>query len=490
MVMRYIRLITLSCMLVLPMMSVGVSAASTFDTVIANGRVMDPESGLDAMRNIGIRNGRIAAISAKPLVGNQTIDVSGLVIAPGFIDLHAHGQDLVSTGLLARDGVTTALELEGGVLPVDEWYAEREGKAIIHYGAAVSHPGARFEVMEENPDPDAELGGSTAWSHEPASPEQIEAIVTVIDEGLSEGAIGIGLGIQYTPAATRDEIWRVYKTGEKHGVTGFAHVRFASMAEPGSSVEAVQEMIAIAATGPSVHICHLPSSGLGKVPILLEMIDAAREKGIDVSTEAYPYTASSSFIGAAILDPGWREKLGRDYHDIAWAATGERLTEESFQRYREQEPNGKIVAYVMEEADVVRALAHPGVMIASDGGDLSSGTGHPRGAGTHARTLGVYVREKGALKLMDAVRKMTLLPAQRLESVVPGMRDKGRIRVGADADLTIFDPERVIDRATFDRPAEPSSGIPYVLVAGTFVVRDSGLVEGALPGQPIRRKTR
>lgn len=226
--------------------------------------------------------------------------------------------------------MTTALELEGGVWPVGEWYEERAGVSRINYGAGVSHPGARFVVLEDEADIDDGLGGSDAWSHQVATDEEVDAIGAVIDEGLREGAIGIGFGIQYTPGATRDEIWRMYKVGERHGVPGFAHIRFASMAEPGSSIEAVQEMIAIAATGPSVHICHLPSSGLGSVSVLLEMIDDAQANGVDVTTEAYPYIASSSFIGAAILDPGWRENLGRDYGDIARAETGERLNEETF----------------------------------------------------------------------------------------------------------------------------------------------------------------
>jgi N-acyl-D-aspartate/D-glutamate deacylase len=482
------RILSLCLMLVLALPSVATAQSTANDLVLANGRVIDPETGLDAVRHVGIRDGVIEAISETPLEGTEVIDVTDLVVAPGFIDLHAHGQDPTTHGILARDGVTTALELEGGVLPVAEWYEERAGNSRIHYGAGVSHPGARFEVLEDEADAEDGLGAAEAWSHQTATDEDIEAIAAVIDGGLNEGAIGIGFGIQYTPAATRDEIWRMYKVGEEHGVTGFAHIRFASMAEPGSSVEAVQEMIAIAATGPSVHICHLPSSGLGKVPILLKMIDDAQAQGLDVTTEAYPYTASSSFIGAAILDPGWQENLGRDYGDIAWAKTGERLTEESFNRYREDDPNGKIIAYVMDESDVVEAMAHPGVMIASDGGDLSSGTGHPRGAGSHARVLGVYVRDQEALTLTDAIAKMTLLPAQRMEAAVPGMQQKGRIQVGADADIVVFDPDTVIDKATFADPAEMSTGIPHVLVGGTFVVSDSELVYGATPGQPIRRE--
>jgi N-acyl-D-aspartate/D-glutamate deacylase len=482
------RILVLCGALVLATSSIASAQTPAYDLVLANGRVIDPDSGLDAMRHVGIRDGRIEAVSTTPLEGTEVVDVTGLVVAPGFIDLHAHGQDPITHGILARDGVTTALELEGGVLPVAEWYEERAGTSRINYGAGVSHPGARFEVLEDEADAEDGLGAAEAWSHQVATAEEIEAIAAVIDEGLREGAIGVGFGIQYSPAATRDEIWRMFKVGEQHGVPGFAHVRFASMAEPGSSIEAVQEMIAIAATGPSVHVCHLPSSGLGSVPVLLEMIDAAQANGIDVTTEAYPYIASSSFIGAAILDPGWQENLGRDYGDIAWAATGERLTEETFNHYREHEPNGKIIAYVMDESDVIAAMAHPGVMIASDGGDLSSGTGHPRGAGSHARVLGVYVREQEALTLVDAISKMTLLPAERMEAAVPGMQNKGRIQVGADADITIFDPETVIDQATFEDAAEMSTGIPHVLVGGTFVVRDSELVDGATPGQPIRRE--
>jgi dihydroorotase len=439
------------------------------------------------VRNVGIADGKIAAISKDELVGERVVDVTGLVVAPGFIDLHAHAHDPVTHGFLARDGVTTALEMEGGVMPVAEWYAEHEGTSRINFGAAVSHPGARVEVLEPDPDALEGLGDSTHWSHDVADAEQIEAIANVVRKGLDEGALGIGFGIQYTPGATRDEIWRVYMVGAEYGVTGFAHVRFASMSEPGSSVESMQEMIAIAATGASVHMCHIASTGLGKVPIMLEMFDDARAMGLDISTEVYPYTASSSFIGAAILDPGWQQRLGRDYGDIVWAATNEPLTEETFNRYREEQPNGTIVAHVMDEENVIAALQHPDVMIAADGGSLANGTGHPRSAGTHARVLGVYVREKGVLTLMDAIRKMTLLPARRMETAVDSMRDKGRIRVGADADLTVFDPATVIDNATFAEPALASTGIPYVIVGGTFVVEDSELVEGAVPGQPVRR---
>jgi dihydroorotase len=283
----------------------------------------------------------------------------------------------------------------------------------------------------------------------------------------------------------------MFRVGREHGVVSFVHDRFASVKEPGSSVEAAEELIAGAAvTGASVHMVHVGSSGLGQVPEILAMIEGAREHGVDISTEVYPYTAASTDIRAAIFDPGWRERLGVDYHDIEWVATGERLDSAGF--YRRRAEGGPIIAHVIPETAVDYAVAHPLVAIASDGTPFVNGRAHPRGAGTYARVLGRYVREKKVLSLMEAVRKMSLMPAQRLEASVPQMRTKGRIKVGADADLTIFDPARVIDRATFAEPAVPSAGIVHVIVNGTFVVRDEELVAGAVPGVGIRRpvKTR
>ena len=216
------------------------------------------------------------------------------------------------------------------------------------------------------------------------------------------------------------------------------------------------------------------------------MIETAHDGGVDVTTEVYPYTAASTGIQAAIFDPGWRERLGADYADIEWVATGERLDSVSFQAYRDQ--GGAIIAHIIPKDEMEYAIGHPAVMIASDGVPFVNGRAHPRGAGSFARVLGRYVREEGVLTLMDAIRKVTLMPAIRLESVVPMMSRKGRVSVGADADLTIFNPATVLDRATFPEPAQASAGIPHVLVDGQFVVRDGDLVEGAMPGQPIRRR--
>jgi dihydroorotase len=217
------------------------------------------------------------------------------------------------------------------------------------------------------------------------------------------------------------------------------------------------------------------------------LINGARARGLDVTTEAYPYNASATALQSAIFDPGFQQRLGIDYKDLLWPATGERLTAESFERYRKQ--GGLVIGFVIPDSAPDQAYRIPHVIVASDGGiQLQDGKflGHPRGAGTHARILGRFVRERGVISLMDAVRKMTLLPAQRLEIVDPDMKRKGRIQAGADADLVIFDPARVIDRATFEQPAQYSDGIVHVMVNGTLVVRNSSLVPGAAPGRALR----
>jgi dihydroorotase len=486
----------------LPVLAFGVALAvalatfgqAPFDVVLSGGRVMDPASGLDAVRNVGIREGRIAEISEAPLRGSREVDVTGLVVAPGFIDLHAHGQDVESSRWQALDGVTTALELEGGAVEIDDWYASREGKARIHYGASAGHILARgAAMMGEELDVEELLGAASEdlekAAHRPASAEERTRAEAYLRDALDAGALGIGMGIAYVPGATREEVHRVFQIAAERRVTLFVHVRYAGQVEPGSSVEAIHEMIANAAsTGASVHIVHIGSSGLRQVPLVLDLIEGARLRGLDVSTEVYPYTAASTAIQSAIFDDGWREMLGADYDAIEWVETGERLDAASFARYREQ--GGVVIAHIIPEDMVDMAVSHPMVMIASDGVPFVRGRAHPRGAGTFARVLGQYAREKKSITLMDALRKMTVMPAERLRSFVPQMADKGRIQVGADADVTVFRAEEVIDRATFAEPAQASAGIAHVLVGGTFVVESGKLVEEARPGKAIRRPRR
>jgi N-acyl-D-aspartate/D-glutamate deacylase len=457
-------------------------AGQTYDTVLANGRVMDPESGLDAIRYIGIRGQRIEAISPTPLQGRTVLDVKGMVVAPGFIDLHSHGQDDENYHFKAHDGVTTALELEIGVSPVAPWYRAREGKALINFGASSGHVPAKMAVLHDT-------GDFLPRDHavtDMATDEQKLSIVNAVRQGLDDGAVGIGFGIAYMPSTTREEILRLFQLGSDRHVPVFVHMRGnTGLAEDGA-IPSVQEVIAdAAATGVSLHIVHLTSSGGRQTANCLKIIDGARKHGIDVTTEMYPYAASATSIESAIFDGDWQKRSGQSYNQLQWVATGERLTAETFEKYRKV--GGAVINHGMSEETVRLAVANPMVMIASDG-RITNGKGHPRSAGTFARVLGVYVREQKALTLMDALRKMTLLPAQRLEGSVPAMRNKGRIRIGADADIVVFNPETVIDKATFENAAQYSEGVENVMVAGVFVVRDGKFVDRVLPGVGLRTK--
>ena len=450
--------------------------AQQYDLVIANGRVMDPASGLDAVRYIGITAGKIAAVSPSPISGRDTIDAKGLVVSPGFIDLHSHGQTPENYRFKAKDGVTTALEMEVGVWPVAAWYREREGKSLINYGATSGELPARIAVMHDT----GKLLPRDRAVERPTTEGERRQIREHVRQGLDDGALGIGMGIAYEPLATRDEVLGIVRIAAERKTPVYVHMRNGGPVEPGV-IDALQEMIAdAAATGASVHIVHITSMGLRETPLCLEMIAGARSHGLDITTEAYPYTAGMTDLGSAIFAEGWQQRQGGiTFGDLQWAATGERLTADSFARYRKQ--GGMVAVHSIPEEMVRVAMANPMVMIASDG-ILGNGKGHPRAAGTYARVLGRYVREQHALSLMDALRKMTVLPADRL-----GLKNKGRLAVGADADITVFDLQHVIDRATFDKPAQYSEGIEYVLVNGVAVVREGKIEEGKMPGRGVRR---
>ncbi|MFN0120129.1 MAG: amidohydrolase family protein [Blastocatellia bacterium] len=455
---------------------------NTFDMVIRGGRVMDPESGLDGLRDIGIRADRIAAISVTPLRGALVIDAQGQVVAPGFIDLHSHSVTEEGNRYQAMDGVTTSLELEIGTAKVAEWYAERAGKLRLNYGVTAGHVPTRMIVA----------GDTGEWLPRDkamvmrTTPENKKQTLDLITRGLDEGAIGVGLGIAYVPASSREEIYDVFRLAAARRVTCFVHARSHGTVDPGSALESMQELVANAAgTGAALHIVHVNSTSLGMLPQCLDLIGGARQRGVDVSTESYPYTAGMTGLESGIFDEGWQEKLGVTYKDLQWAATGERLTAETFAKYRKQ--GGMVALHSMTEDNVRRAILSPFVIVASDG-IINNGKGHPRAAGTFTRVLARYVRELRALPLMEAINKMSLMPARRLETAVPRMKNKGRIKIGADADLVVFDPARVSDRATFEDPAQYSVGISHTMVNGVLVVTEGKLVDGATPGMAIRRK--
>jgi N-acyl-D-aspartate/D-glutamate deacylase len=451
-------------------------AQQPFDLVINNGHVLDPASGLDAVRHIGIRAGKIAAISAIPLTARRVIDASGQMVAPGFIDLHSHGQSAEAYRFKARDGVTTALEMEVGVNPVAGWYRERQGRALINYGATSGDIPARIAVMHDS----GTLLPRDKATERAVTAAEFQQVIERLARGLDEGALGIGMGIAYLPHESRAEVFEIFQLAAKRRVPVYVHMRNGGPVEPGV-IDALQEVIAdAAAAGASLHVVHITSMGLRQTAMCLALIDGARARGLDVTTEAYPYTAGMTDIGSAIFAEGWEQRQGGiSFGDLQWALTGERLTADSFARYRKQ--GGMVAIHSIPEEIVRLAISHTNVMVASDG-LINEGKGHPRAAGTYARVLGRYVREQRALPLMEAIRRMTILPAQRL-----GIAGKGKISIGADADVTIFDAGKVIDRATFEQPAQYSEGIPYVLVNGIPVVDRGELVANVSPGRPVKR---
>jgi dihydroorotase-like cyclic amidohydrolase len=465
-----------------------------YDVVLKGGRVIDPETKSDAIKNVGIINTRIAQISSEPLKGKETIDVTGLVVAPGFIDLHVHGRTNVEQEYQLHDGVTTALELEWGIEYLKEWYETRKSGALINYGAGVCWPFERYKAMSKYKSTAEELykimlkgESSIAQRNAMMAPSFLESLtvdemdktLANIKTSLEEGGIGIGVPIGYLPKTKPDEMFSVFKMAGEMNVLVYTHVR-----EP--NLISIQEVIADATlTGAPLHIVHINSMALGQIEFALNMVRTAAKKGFDISTELYSYTAGSTSIESAMFNEGWQERMNISYGDLQWVATGERLTKETYEQYRKT--GGVVIIHSMKPEWIKTGIASPGVMIASDGMPYAK-LAHPRTAGTFSRVLGKYVREDKVIDLNTAIEKMTLLPAKRLEGIAPMMRFKGRIQIGADADITIFNPNTIIDKATFEKGLEFSAGIEYVMVNGIFVLKNGKTVTNIFPGQAVYGK--
>ncbi|MBK7308433.1 MAG: amidohydrolase family protein [Chitinophagaceae bacterium] len=465
-----------------------------YDVVLEGGRVIDPETKLDAIKNVGILNNRIAQISSAPLKGKEIINLKGLVVAPGFIDMHIHGRSNVEQEYQLHDGVTTALELEWGIEHIGKWYESRKGKALINYGASVCWPFERFKAIGKYQNAvdsllqitlqgEAGIGTMTnsilRAATETITPDAMNQTLANIKASLAEGGIGIGAPIGYLPKSNPNEMFQLYKLAGELQALVFSHVR-----QP--DIISIQEAIAAAVlTGAPLHIVHINSMSLGNIGLSLEMVNAANKKGFDISTELYPYTAGSTSLQSAMFDEGWQQRLGISYGNLQWVATGERLTKETFDAYRKT--GGVVILHVMKPEWIKTGIAAPGIMIASDGMTYAK-LAHPRTAGTFSRVLGKYVREEKVIDLNTAIEKMTLLPAKRLENIAPMMRFKGRLQVGADADITIFNPDTIIDKATFEKGLEFSAGIEYVIVNGNFILKNGKTVSNVFPGQAVYGK--
>ncbi|SFS91041.1 N-acyl-D-glutamate deacylase [Zhouia amylolytica] len=509
-----IKLFVLALMFVILGISCQNQSKQEYDLVILNGRVMDPETNFDAVRNVGIEDGKIAVITEKEIKGKESIDATGLVVAPGFIEPHAHGQDFFAFKLYLRDGITTALELELGAFPVEDFYQYFEGRAQLNYGATVGHGFARMAVLDKvNPKGRAMYTGAleetmkdgSHWQTKTYDPADLPALEEAIENGLKQGGLGIGFAVGYYSSAGGPEIMALAKLAKKYNAFITTHVRFLSQLPP-SGYLGIEEMLTAAKMNDvPLLVHHVPSNCLGLTPLCLDVIDEARRQGMNVVAEFYPYTFANSYAGADYLAPGYEQRIGMDPSDIVVTETGQRQTAESFAKLRKEAPSTGVLIYTQKDKDMMEALKRPGVFLGNDAipfimpdgkeptwnTPYGVGKGHPRGAGAHAKLLRI-VREENPISLMEAIAKMSYLQAKWLESTVPQFKTRGRVQEEATADITIFDPKTVQDNATAEEGKNtlPSTGIPYVIVNGNIVVKDSKVLKDVYPGQAIRNPVR
>jgi dihydroorotase-like cyclic amidohydrolase len=483
-----------------------------YNLVLRNGRVVDPESGFDEVCDVGITGRRIAAISSDALDGDTVVEVRGLVVAPGFIDLHSHAQTLAGRRLHACDGVTTVLDLEAGRAPVSAAYERDEQLGSpVHYGFSVSWAAARMEVLAGVPS-DGGLGlilenlADPAWQRA-ASAREVAAILERLTDGIGDGAIGIGLLMGYAPGVDPAEYTAVARLATTAGVPTFTHSRDLAEITPAVPIDGAEEVVRAASeTGAHMHYCHINSTSTRHLDRVHRLVEHCRAHGATVTTEAYPYGSGSTAIGAAFLSPERLAARGLDASTLTYLPTGERVRDDTrLLELRATDPGGLVIFDFMDDDDPAdhailrRALQFDGAIVASDGMPPvwkdavddplrwplpPAAVTHPRTAGCFSRALRLW-REEGSA-LTAAIRRCTLLPAQVLEKCVPAMRSKGRLRAGADADVVVFDHDRISDQASYQDSTRPSTGIIHVLVDGTFVVRDENLVLDARPGRALR----
>jgi N-acyl-D-aspartate/D-glutamate deacylase len=444
------------------------------DLVISGGRVLDPETGFDKEAQVGVDGGTITAISTDGLEGRSRIDAAGLVVAPGFIDLLSYEPNPYGVWFKVADGVTTTMGMHGLNDDAGPFFERWENDPPpVNYGGAFDHPFARSQLG---------LGVSEA-----ASRGQIRELRAQAERGLAEGWAGVDVEPEYTPGATTEELTAMGAAAAAAGTTLYAHGRYSDDTPPGTNAETLAELLAIArATGTPLHIEHITSTGgTFTMAASLRTLERARDEGVDVTACMYPYDFWATYLGSTRFGPGWQERFHISYDDLLVPGTGERLTEASFER--EQGRNTLVAAMAIPEADVVAGLQSPFVMIGSDAVLQEGDNNHPRGAGCFCRVLGRYVRDRRVLSLREALAKMTIFPAQRLAVGASAFARKGRLQVGADADITIFDPATVADRATIADPSRESVGVQWVLVGGQAVKTPDGLQRDVRPGRPIRQ---
>jgi dihydroorotase len=449
-------------------------ADTVFDTVIRGGRVIDPDTGYDAIADVGILGERIALISTLALTGKSVIDAGGLVVGPGFIDVLSYEPNSYGVWYKLGDGVTTNLGMHGIKTPVDPagFFAAYSGSSAppIHFGGAFSDQWFRDSIGVRST----------------ASPAQRSQLESSLDRSFDGGWIGVAIDPEYATSINTEEFLGLARVAERNGMPLFTHIRYSSPGPAGkSSLDAIDEALRVARdTGVSLHIDHIPSMATHVMPEAIARVDAARAEGLDITGCFYPYTFWGTYLGSARFAGDWQSRFRITYNDLQLAGSSERLTESSFKKYQAQ--NKLVVAYAIPQEDVIAAASAPWSLVGSDAIPESSNNNHPRGAGCFARLLGPYVRDLQALTLPQAMAKCTILPARRLENRVPMLAAKGRMQMGADADITVFNPNTIADRSTVERPAVFSEGIEHVFVLGRHALTPDGVQKDVRAGRPIK----
>ena len=444
-----------------------------FDLVIKNAHVMDPETGVDRPGLwVGIRGRSIAAVADTAFAGRATIDAAGQVVAPGFIDVLSYTPNRYGIWNKLTDGVTTQLALHGAAAEVGPWYAGLAKSGWpVNYGGSFSDPAARVLLKMSR--------------YRAATPEQLARLRGLAEASLRAGALGVSMSLEYTPGAADEEVLALARLAAEYHAPVWFHARYSDTIPPGTDAEGIHEILEAARqTGAAVHVDHITSAATFDMAAALDSLEKARAAGVNVTACLYPYDFWATSLAQARFDSGWQQRFGIGYRDLQIAGTTERLTAESFARYR---AHGTLaVAYAIPDTAVVQALRAPFVMIGSDAILNPGNNNHPRASGAFSRLLAVYVREKHVLPLMEAIRRMTLLPARTLEVRAPAMKKKGRLSAGADADIVIFDPERIRDRSTVEHPDLTSEGISWVIVGGQIALDPRGPRRNVLAGRPLK----